>query len=92
MGVEYFSCCFGKEISEKKEHSDLVDAKNAVHMRVKVYHYPTVLVIAQKAREKRQISHVIVQLVIVQYRARAHPISFMLLKRLKKVKLENKSL
>ena len=44
-------------------------------MRLSSY-YPTVLVIVQKAHEKRvQISHDIVQLVIVQYRARAHPVA-----------------
>ena len=39
------------------------------------FYYPTVFIIVQKARETSKISHDIVQLVIVQYRARAHPVT-----------------
>ena len=38
-------------------------------------YYPTVLVIVRKRAKRVQISHDIVQLVIVQYRAHAHPVT-----------------
>ena len=40
-----------------------------------IYYYPAVLVIVQKERETSTNTPRYVQLVIVQYRARAHPVT-----------------